>query len=132
VDTDRNEIDDVLIALGDLAVPALCEQLEFPDACLQMRATRILGLIGPAAADAVPAIERFLGDHDLGIEAADALDRINALERDDTHSLFAALKDRRPLFRKRAAAVLGRIAEKQIRRAHWEEWAIVPTGPFLR
>jgi HEAT repeat protein len=104
-----DEIDDALVAIGASAVPALCEQLKRPDVPLRARVARILGRIGPAAAEAAPRLTSFLEDHDLRIESADALDRICPEKRDDTHSLFAALKGRCSASRAKAADVLGRI-----------------------
>jgi HEAT repeat protein len=107
------DVGDVLVAVGEAAVPALCRELDDSGVVLRTRVIRILGRIGAPAERAVPRLVRLLENHELRVEAADALARIAPEGRDDTRVLIVALKDGGGASRAHAAAVLGRIGDTQ-------------------
>ena len=107
------DVDDVLVAIGEPAVPALCRELDDGDVVRRSRVVRILGRIEAPAKQAVPRLVKLLEDHDLRVVAADALARIVPEARDDTNVLFAALKGGDGASRAEAAMVLGRIGGAQ-------------------
>jgi HEAT repeat protein len=97
-----------LVRMGSAAVPALVEALKQEGG--NKEAATVLGLIGPRAADAVPALMEVLKDRhtpaDRREAAAFALGRIGTPAADIVPALIAALKDEKPEVRQRAADAL--------------------------
>jgi HEAT repeat protein len=65
-----------LIMCGAAAVPALMKALQEGNPSVRVYAAQILGEIGPAAKDAVPALEATLPDPSLRAQAETALQKI--------------------------------------------------------
>src|SRR5262249_23489113 len=94
-----------LVRMGSAAVPALVEALKEEGGSKE--AATVLGLIGPRAADAVPALMEVLKDRhaaaDRRAAAAFALGTIGPPAADIVPALIPALKDEKPEVRQRAA-----------------------------
>jgi HEAT repeat protein len=91
-------------------VPALVKALRHEDAGARAEAAGDLGLIGAAAAAALPAL-RHLSEHDadpvVRVEAARAVAGIDPKDEAAVAMLIAALKDKSGKVRRRAAECLG-------------------------
>jgi len=59
------------------AIPVLLEALESEDIERRRAAATTLGSLGPIAKSAVPALQKALNDHEIAVEAAEALNRIS-------------------------------------------------------
>jgi HEAT repeat protein len=107
--TNEPRVETALVRLGPVAVPALIEVLQDDKAGVE--AARILGLIGPRATDATPALIRVLRDRHrpapLREEAAGALGPIGEPAGEVVAALAEALKDEKEKVRYRAAEALG-------------------------
>jgi vesicle coat complex subunit len=86
-------------------------RLPFHDADVRRSAADALSNIGPAAADAVPALAEALKDQDTGVRrsAADALSNIGPAAADAVPALAEALKDQDTGVRRSAAYALSNI-----------------------
>lgn len=69
-----------LVKIGAPAVPKLIEALDSDDINVRLMALNTLGLIGPDAKDAIPAIRKALEDPDASVQnrAKDALEKLGA------------------------------------------------------
>ena len=112
---DRRHAIDSLVGLhpkcGDLIVRSLSNILGDADADVRWAAVGALSRIGPAAADAVPALIEALRDTTevIGKAAAEALGRIGPAAVDGVPALIAALSDDNEAIRVAAVGALGRI-----------------------
>ncbi len=107
-DGPNERVETALVRMGPNAVPALIDAL--PQEKVGKEAARVLGLMGPRAADAVPAligvVQQRQAAAGLREEAAGALGRIGIPAKDIVVVLSAALQDEKPEMRRRAAAAL--------------------------
>src|SRR6185437_15445661 len=94
-----------LVRMGPAATPALTDALQEPNGGKE--AARVLGLMGPRAADAVPSLIAVLPQRQANVElrqrTAVALGLIGTPQADIIPALIAALKEDRPEVRQGAA-----------------------------
>ncbi|MBY0526432.1 MAG: HEAT repeat domain-containing protein [Gemmataceae bacterium] len=97
-----------------LAVEALRERLTDPVVAVRGQAARSLGLIGPAATDAVPDLIGCLKDADESVrcQAAEALGLLRASSQEAVSALMALLEDPTALLRIAAARALGSLRKE--------------------
>jgi CubicO group peptidase (beta-lactamase class C family) len=93
---------------GPAEIASRIAALRDPDAGVRERAAEVLGMLGPGAAAAVPALVRSFSDADPYVQgkAAEALGRIG---REAVPALSRALEDRERTVRWCAAIALGRM-----------------------
>ena len=111
-DEDPAVVSDMLSAIASLgapAVPRLIKALEFPKA--RLRVVEILGRIGPAASDAVPALVKYANDPDANIrrEVFATLGSIGPAAKSALPAATAALKDEDDEVRYSALFALGKM-----------------------
>jgi HEAT repeat protein len=92
-------------------VPYLKDHLDATDPGVRVRAARGLGVVGPGAREAVPALAARLADPAAGVRAAaaEALGQIGPEARATVPGLTTCLADRARRVREAAAEALGRI-----------------------
>lgn len=117
----RSAAIDVLVKLGVETVPAMVRALADNNSLVRWNAASVLGRIGPAAKDAVPALVRVLKDphtvvtvgakkgHKVRELAAWALGKIGPEAKDAVPSLVQALGDDNSEVRKAVVGTLGAI-----------------------
>jgi HEAT repeat protein len=112
----RNAAGPALQQIGKDAVPYLCRALGgensthfVRDPIVRQAIVRILGQMGPAAGDAVPALTQALKDSDLRIrlQAAQALWEVDRSAERILPTLLDGLKDKNVSLRRQSATVLG-------------------------
>lgn len=94
---------------ADLGVWLQC--LRAPDRMQRLHAANILGVMGPLAQAAVPALIEALKDDDIHVRrtVVAALNEIGPAARTSVPALAASLRDRSAIVRRRAATALGEL-----------------------
>ena len=89
---------DALGRIGPAAVPALLQALASPEKAMRLKATEVLGRMGPEAKDAVPDLVRLLEDPDLAVRkaATRTLGRIGPAAGDAVPALMRSLEPSSP------------------------------------
>ncbi|HUS40739.1 MAG: HEAT repeat domain-containing protein [Pirellulales bacterium] len=92
-DEARSDMIEAVATLGAAGVPRLIQALKFP--AIRSQVVQVLGKIGPAATDAVPALLEHLDDEDAGLRAdiLVALGHIGPGAKQATEAALAALED---------------------------------------
>jgi len=120
-----------LVAMGGDAVPEVAPLLWSPEQQMQVRAARILGRLGPAAAGAVPSLVRCT-DHQAPMElrraCAWALGRVGDPSAGET--LHRLLADPEADVREAARVALARMGWPPATPVAWDPGNVVPPPPL--
>ncbi len=119
--------------LNTVPVDQLIERLSSADTAVQLKAIERLGLLGPAAKKAVPALRKLLQSENATVraEAAWALGKIGPDAKEAVSALAVLLKDPKVKVRAYAARALGQIgsaaqsASEQLIRAAFDKDVVV-------
>ena len=89
------EIASINSSAGAGMIPAMVKALENPSTFVRRQAARNLGIIGPTASSAVPALEKMTGTEDSKVRDAvlNALHRINAIKQSGKSAGKTSLQD---------------------------------------
>ena len=91
--TEQETAADALGRIGPAGVPALVQALHSRDSDVRLKATEVLGRMGPDAKDSVPDLVRLLDDPEVAVRkaAARTLGRIGPAAKDAVSALMRSL-----------------------------------------
>jgi len=89
----HTEVGDAIVSLGSNSVPSLVARLESSDKWwIQLETVYLLGLIGPDAKKALPALDKFVSEKHHPLPAKNALVAVAAI-RGDLDTLIAKIEE---------------------------------------